>query len=181
MNLVQLVDLFTQNIDINNCLSNCSANGLCKYILSTNSFGCDCINYFTGASCQTDLRPCSSNPCLNNGTCIQNITDISSPTYFCECSKYFEGSFCQNKIDLCQNKTCSNKGYCIDVNNKPVCSCHYLYEGDDCEIESTTLKTVKKVISTASIIAFLLLCIFYSIFILSDISNIFIRKKKKVK
>ena len=123
LNLVQLVDLFTQNVDINNCLLDCSSNGLCKYLANTNSFGCECNNYFTGPSCQTDLRPCSSNPCMNNGTCIQNITDLSNPTYYCECDKFYEGSLCQNKIDLCKNQTCSKKGNCIEVNNEPICRC----------------------------------------------------------
>lgn len=162
---------------MNNCLSNCSSNGLCSYITSTNSFGCECDEYFSGSSCQIDLRPCSSNPCLNNGTCIQNITHISNPTYFCECDKYFEGSVCQNKIDLCQNQTCSKQGNCIEVNNEPVCVCHNLYEGDECEIQSATLITVKKVISTASIIAIAMIILFYSMFVVSDILNIFMRKK----
>ena len=88
---------------------------------------------------------------------------------------------CQNKIDLCQNQTCSKQGNCIEVNNEPVCVCHNLYEGVDCEIQSATLVTIKKVISTASIIAIAIIILFYSMFVVSDILNIFMQKKAKVK
>jgi hypothetical protein len=88
---------------------------------------------------------------------------------------------CQNKIDLCQNQTCSKQGNCIEVNNEPVCSCHYLYEGGNCESESQALKTVKSLISTASVIAILTIIFFYSLFIASDILNIFIKKDRKDK
>ena len=85
---------------------------------------------------------------------------------------------CQNKIDLCQNQTWSKQGSCIEFNNEPVCSCHYLFEGSNCESESQTLKTVKSLISTASVIAILTIVFFYSIFIASDILNIFIKKNR---
>ena len=179
LNTAQLINLFTQNIDMSNCLLNCSSNGFCKNSASGNALVCDCNQYFVGPACQIDLRPCSSNPCLNNGTCVQNITDISNPTYFCECDKYYEGSVCQNKIDLCQNQTCSKQGNCIEVNNEPVCSCHYLFEGSNCESESQTLKTVKSLISTASVIAILTIVFFYSLIIASDVLNIFIKKNRR--
>jgi len=55
----------------------------------------------------------------------------------------------------------------------------YLYEGDNCEIESKTLKTVKNVISTSSIIAIIIIILFYSIFIISDLFDFYVKRQNQ--
>ena len=43
----------SSNLDINNCVSNCSNNGLCK--LNKNGlFECLCNSNFTGSKCESD-------------------------------------------------------------------------------------------------------------------------------
>lgn len=152
-----------------NCITNCSNHGNCTYSTS-NKFVCKCEDYFSGQSCQADIRPCSAKPCLNNGTCIQNLT---SGSFRCECGSIYEGIYCQIKKDICQNETCSKKGNCVDVENKPKCSCFSLYFGDKCEIESNEKKIIKSVVSTASIIAIITLVIFYLSCFCCDLSSFF--------
>ena len=178
LSTTQLLNILTSTADVNNCLSNCSQNGLCSFLPIANKFVCECNLYFTDASCSTDIRPCSSNPCLNNGTCTQNLTDLSNPTYNCECGAFYYGSVCQYKIDVCQNETCSHNGNCIDLNNHPKCVCFSSFLGDECQTMSESLKSVKRVITTASVIAILTILTFYSIFILFDVHNLFIKRER---
>lgn len=170
------MDLFKDNYDLSDCISNCTNNGLCKYSNIGLKFICVCNLYYSGPYCSTDLRPCSSSPCMNNGTCIQNITDLASPTSYCECGQYYEADVCQTKKDICQNETCSNHGKCKDVNNKPKCECFSLYLGENCEITSDALKVIQKTISISSIIAIVILCCFYLFILSSDLLKIIINR-----
>ncbi|RNA40014.1 neurogenic locus notch -like protein [Brachionus plicatilis] len=175
----QAANLLTSKMDIGDCLSNCSNNGKC--ILENNKFQCECDSFYIGPSCETDVRPCSSNPCLNNSTCKNQMSERK---YLCECQKntqsnsyLYYGFSCENKVDVCKNETCSSKGNCVDIDNKPKCECFYLYSGDYCEIESQTQKTIKKAIKTSSIIAIIFIATIFLFFIILDFSNLFIWKK----
>ena len=53
-----------------------------------------------------------------------------------------------------------------------------MYLGERCETESAELKTVKAIISTASIIAILTLISFYALIILMDVIKYLIKNKK---
>ena len=131
-----------------------------------------------GATCATDMRPCASSPCLNNGTCIQNLTDLSSPTYNCDCGWLFNGRNCETKIDVCQNETCSNNGKCIDSNNKPKCKCFDLYSGARCEIVSESLTQINKIKTTSTIIAIIIICLFYLFFVFLDVTRKCTKRKR---
>ena len=168
-----MIDLFKDNYDFSDCLSNCTNNGLCMYSNVGLKFICTCNLYYSGPYCSTDLRPCSSSPCMNNGTCIQNITDLSNPSFYCDCGLYYEGEVCETKKDVCKNETCSNHGKCKDINNKPKCECLNLYLGENCEITSEALKIIQKTITTTSIIAIIIICCFYLLIITMDLSRIF--------
>ena len=162
------------------CLTNCTYRGLCVPS-SENKFTCECQKNFGGPSCQNDLRPCASKPCLNNATCLdsfnsENITVNES--FKCECGEYFYGTNCQFEVNICQNETCSNNGYCYKETFKPKCKCFNLYSGDKCEIESDEKKVIKNVVKTTSIIAIVILVFSYLSFILIDINSLFTIKKK---
>ncbi|RNA13157.1 protocadherin Fat 1 isoform X1 [Brachionus plicatilis] len=134
----ELIEVLKKNYEMNDCLKNCSGNGLCKLINKT-LFFCECFNNFAGSSCQINTLPCASNPCLNNGTCVNNL---ANKTFICHCQQDNNGNYlyfgknCQNKVDVCANETCSKNGVCYDVNDKAKCKCFSSYSGEKCQIES---------------------------------------------
>ena len=54
--------------DLTGCLANCSNQAVCM-LDTQQKYICQCKEFKNGLSCQSDTRPCSSNPCLNNGVC----------------------------------------------------------------------------------------------------------------
>ena len=168
------------------CIVNCSNHGTCKFDSAGNKFTCVCEGFYTGAACQTDLRACSSNPCMNNATCVDvysnstsNNSSLGSWTFSCECQKSYEGVFCQNKINICANETCSSNGVCEDVNNVPKCKCFSMYDGEKCNIQSSELKAVKTMISMTSVIAIIVLICFYLIILIMDLIEYWARSKRR--
>ena len=166
--------------DITGCLASCSNQGKCKLDPNTQKLICQCLNNFAGSSCQTDLRPCSQNKCLNNATCV-NVNNMT--LYECQCqSSLYYGTYCENKVNVCLNKTCSGHGYCIVVNETvPACKCFKGYQGDICDQEDSSRKLVKGVQSTSVIIAFLVLGLTVFIILSNDGWNLLIRKMRRYK
>ncbi|CAF0864145.1 unnamed protein product, partial [Brachionus calyciflorus] len=135
-----MLNLLDSKGDLNDCLTNCSGHGQCK-LISNFKFICECFENYAGSNCALNTLPCWSNPCLNNGTCINNLTDSS---YTCNCQKdFYFGNNCELKKNVCVNETCSNNGNCYDENNKAKCECFSEYFGDRCESESNELKIIK--------------------------------------
>ncbi len=136
-------------------MANCSNQGMC-ILNSLQQYICQCNQYRTGSACQSDTRPCSSNPCLNNGLCI----DTNNQTSFqCDCPSLFYGIYCENKIDLCLNSTiCFNsQGYCKMNGSQPECNCIMGYSGLNCEIISSSLVVRKSIINAATLIAIIVI------------------------
>jgi Tfp pilus assembly major pilin PilA len=79
--------------DLSACLANCSNQGIC-ILNSLQQYICECNQYRTGKSCQSDTRPCSSNPCLNNGLCIDTNNQTLSFQCICSNSSLFYGTYC---------------------------------------------------------------------------------------
>jgi hypothetical protein len=187
----QIKNILNSSYDLSGCIVNCSNNGLCMFDTVNNKFICSCDSvYLGGYACQIDTRPCSSNPCLNNATCVDysnsmnyNMSSIisnNSSSFYCLCNEFYKGANCESKIDLCQNETCSNNGNCYDSNNLPKCKCLSMYSGDKCETESNELKAVKKLISLASILAIVIIISFYSCFLLMDITKFLCKKNNRI-
>ncbi|RNA38798.1 neurogenic locus notch-like protein [Brachionus plicatilis] len=176
-----IMDLSQLNLDMNDCLSNCSGNGKCK-VSNSLKFECECFKNYVGTKCHINTLACNSNPCRNNATCIDNI---NNRTYTCKCmsndnrSSLFYGLNCEKKIDVCQNETCSRNGVCYDGGFEPKCKCFSKYSGDKCQIESQEIKTIKAVISTSSILAICILILLSLLIITCDLLTFFCRKKKR--
>ncbi|CAF1040129.1 unnamed protein product, partial [Brachionus calyciflorus] len=144
-NLKKIVELITSKIDVNYCIQNCSNNGKCK-VLDSLKYVCECNENYVGSTCQYKTLPCSSNPCLYNGTC-ENI--LLENSYKCECLKdknqneIYYGQNCEFKSNPCQNETCSNNGYCFDSENNAKCKCFSMFSGEKCEIKSKEIIVIE--------------------------------------
>jgi hypothetical protein len=175
----QLINILSSySFNLSPCLVNCSNRGQC--VLGNNfELICQCTHsFFTGDSCQYDVRPCSTNKCLYNGTC----TNLNNNTQFkCECSQNYYGANCEKQIDVCKvkNVTCSNQGYCLNqANGTAVCKCFLNYYGDNCEFQDAFVKVIKT-ISVSSLIVLLTSIGLFVLWIVSnDIMNIFITKSR---
>ncbi len=119
-------------------------------------------------SCQTNTKPCSSNPCLNAGNCSDIILNSTNNWFSCECKNNYFGVFCENRINICDNTTCNGQGYCFinSTTNNASCKCFPYYSGEKCEISSTYMKYRKVVITLATILAIITIIAFI-VFILS--------------
>ena len=153
--------LSTATYDLSGCLQSCSFQGFCLFNPVNSHYECNCIDFITGTACSSDTRPCSSSPCLNGGSCTdfsssQTQLNISTTEYICSCTYLYYGDNCENKINICQNITCSGNGFCKDLGNATKCICKKYFSGDNCEIEASDLKTVKAVISTATVVAYVI-------------------------
>uniref|UniRef100_A0A671QBF0 Neurogenic locus notch homolog protein 1 n=1 Tax=Sinocyclocheilus anshuiensis TaxID=1608454 RepID=A0A671QBF0_9TELE len=76
-----------------------------------------CVGY-EGVFCQINTDDCASQPCLNNGKCIDKIN-----SFHCECPKGFSGNLCQVDVDECASTPCKNGAKCTDGPNKYTCEC----------------------------------------------------------
>jgi len=166
---------------ITGCLLSCSNHGSCSFDPTTNQIGCLCDDYYSGDSCQFDSRPCQSSPCLNGGNCTDVFTDNS--TYFtCECQSVYYGANCENTIDLCLNSTCvSSQGYCKMTGITATCVCLKGYEGENCKDKSSALKTQNAIVSMASILAFIIIALFWGLILFTDYLTYFVIKDRREK
>ena len=74
-------------------------------------------------------------------------------------------------VDMCQNETCSSKGSCKSNMTSKYCMCYEGYFGDHCEYETEKTKRTEAIISAASILAIIIISVFYLLFILMDLSR----------
>ena len=174
-----MLSCLVQDIDCSTCMSNCSNNGLCINA-GGNKMSCLCFPNFSGSTCNLYDGFCIPGICINGGKCIEG-----NDSYNCNCSKGYHGKNCEFQINYCLDYSCSKNGFCkINTTNQTAyCDCFLDYSGFDCSQVSQKLSVIKKIISTASILAILLLILFFATFIIIDISNIFfkiIKPRKKI-
>lgn len=160
---------------------NCSNHGGC--FIKQKVLYCSCDANYTGSTCSTNLDPCFYSPCLNNGTCVSNMTGVVNTTlvnYTCECSYPFSGSNCEIKADVCINTTCSHNGACVsNSTNQPECKCFYLFSGTNCETMSNKKKTITTVVAISSILAIIIIVTFYTIIVLMDLDTLFRKQRAR--
>ncbi|XP_063956762.1 fibropellin-1-like isoform X2 [Lytechinus pictus] len=70
---------------------------------------------------------CNSNPCLNEGTCIEELFG-----YSCSCVRGYGGTHCEENI-ACNSNPCLNGGTCTEKLVGYSCSCVQGYGGTHCE------------------------------------------------
>ncbi|XP_074606670.1 uncharacterized protein LOC141859710 [Acropora palmata] len=67
----------------------CKNGGSCEYH-GNDVFSCKCPLGYSGRHCEIDVNECSSNPCLNDGTCIDLVHGFN-----CTCPHNFTGIRCE--------------------------------------------------------------------------------------
>ena len=174
------------NTPANPCsmLKPCQNNGTCT---NTNTvllgYLCSCPAGFSGSNCGTDIRPCKSDTCWNNGThllhliyisfffCyLGNCTETSSTTFNCSCQPGWTGIHCETKINYCEKVQCLNNGVCRPLLLNFTCEClGTSYSGRYCEIISTQTVLRQTVSKSFSYIAILFLVLIASFFVIMDI------------
>lgn len=82
--------------------------------------------YLNRCDYTSDMPPpaCSSNPCKNNGKCL----DLDNFQFKCMCESEFSGDFCERRNDPCFSNPCSFKGVCINLPIQSIsyyCKCNF--------------------------------------------------------
>ena len=75
-----------------------------------------------------DVLECSSDPCLNGATCLEETNN-----YVCICQFGYEGDRCETYINFCDSTPCENGATCEDFIGGYQCVCVQGYEGENCE------------------------------------------------
>lgn len=113
------------------CVNNpCQNNGTCKVSPNANRWECECLPGFTGLSCETDFNECESQPCFNDGECVDEMGGFK-----CNCAGTgYSGTFCQINVDECMiSSPCLNGGVCFDTYGSYTCECQPGFGGNNCE------------------------------------------------
>uniref|UniRef100_A0A674KD90 Protein eyes shut homolog n=1 Tax=Terrapene triunguis TaxID=2587831 RepID=A0A674KD90_9SAUR len=104
-----------------------------KYFRKSMSSSLFC--FYTGNRCEVNIDECISAPCLNDGSCIDDIN-----FYKCHCKKGFIGINCETDVDECLPEPCLH-GRCIDFVAGYQCSCDTGWTGSKCEININECKS----------------------------------------
>jgi Notch-like protein len=84
--------------------------------------------------CETEIDECATDPCSNQGVCIDEIG-----FYSCNCTDTgYEGVDCEVDFNDCLGDPCLNNGTCSDDGSIPNafnCTCESGYSGTFCEID----------------------------------------------
>lgn len=93
-----------------------------------NDYRCECFYGFTGINCEINIDDCGTNPCLNDGTCLDSLGGFK-----CACKSGYAGKDCSVDTNDCWSFPCYNNGTCVDKVNHYVCECPEGFVGSRCE------------------------------------------------
>nr|ADU54210.1 Delta5 [Amphimedon queenslandica] len=108
----------------------CLNGGHCSHTKSPGEYVCSCQVGYMGMNCEVNIDSCAPQPCLNNGTCINE----DPGNYSCICLAGWTGKSCHFSIEYCESNPCINNGTCVNLPNAYYCNCSSQYEGLNCEL-----------------------------------------------
>ncbi|EDV19285.1 uncharacterized protein TRIADDRAFT_62266 [Trichoplax adhaerens] len=99
-----------------------------RNIRQAKRYACECPVGYTGLRCNRMRNLCRSNPCGNNGKCV-NIEN----GYTCICNSGYAGINCE--IGSCASQPCKNGASCVENANGQgfYCTCPKYYGGPLCD------------------------------------------------
>ncbi|KAL9952679.1 hypothetical protein ACROYT_G039970 [Oculina patagonica] len=111
----------------------CRNGGKCVPDYEQGDFSCTCQPGYTGKTCQTETDECSSSPCKNRATCIDQVNGFR-----CVCKAGYSGKQCKTDINECSSNPCKNGAICTDQVNGYTCQCAAGFTGIHCETVSVS-------------------------------------------
>ncbi|XP_065216653.1 protein jagged-2-like [Planococcus citri] len=128
--------------DLNYCGTHepCQNGGTCSNT-APDQYMCTCPEGLSGSRCEVVINPCVTGPCVNGGTCIENLENQNH--YQCLCPPGWTGSDCSINIDECASSPCQNGGTCVDAINGYQCLCSSNWEGDHCQLDVNECEATK--------------------------------------
>ena len=95
------------------------------------SYTCACLTGYSGFHCELfDECASLSQPCRNNGTCVNTVLHFR-----CTCATGYSGAICEIDIDECAGAPCENGGNCTDHVGYHTCDCSSGFTGSDWEVD----------------------------------------------
>jgi len=101
----------------------CDRNAACSN--SPGSYSCSCNAGFTGSGASCTSNACSSNPCVNGGTCTGDATPDG---FTCDCGSGFGGTTCSDDDSECAPNPCGGDA-CHDLRASSATDCALVPQG----------------------------------------------------
>ena len=114
---------------------------------------------------------CTTDPCSNNGTCIQSDTGFT-----CVCMGDFTGDTCETRIDNCEGVDC-NSGTCVDGVEMFTCQCDSGYSGDLCEVPTSSSSSSSVLAGAVGCSVVFIIIIIAIIIIVVSLVFVFLRQR----
>ncbi|KAJ7414447.1 protein eyes shut isoform X2 [Pitangus sulphuratus] len=97
----------------------CINNSTCLAQVDGNPM-CICKTGFEGTYCEVNSDECISNPCQNEGLCVDGINHYR---FICNCAPGYYGSLCEMDVNECETLPCLHGGSCINRLGGYLCFC----------------------------------------------------------